>query len=299
MRLSSRLFLKLVPVFFLLAVMAPPAQATRIQAFTWANCFKPLAKVFAGSLQDPQSPRVRSYSDLEKALSPYFLMGKPQGWEEQLKKASSSVYLSGNGGGAERVTLPDGSRLIVKTFPLDRQKLDEAQQIVNQMKTWENTGEGVPLRGVSTSFNPRTKQTSLKIFMEDLEAPQNSVGTTRVSGNGTELTQLRPYSHESKKWMVGRLLEVLDKHPDPHPKNVQYRVSKLSSFGKLPPAGSYYQEGDLIFQVILIDVTGGEAMGDHPKRSGKPDYVPSLLLQYNRQWQKNFFNKQLGLSPDQ
>lgn len=296
MRLSSVLLLKVLPLFFFLATLAPTAQGTKAQAFLWTNCLKPLARVFSGS-HAPLS--VQSHSDLNRALSPYFLMGDPQGWQNQLDKASSSVYLGGNGGGAERVTFPDGSQMVAKTFRLARNEINHAPEIINQMKAWEQSGEGAPLRGVSTSYDPKTKQTTLKVLMEDLEAPQNSIGKTRASGNGTELSQLRNFSQESKNWIAHRIIELLDKHPDPHPKNVQYRVSELSSFGSLPPEGSYYRDGNLIFQVLLIDVTGGEAMGDHPMRSGKPDYVPSLLLQYNRQWQEKFFNQQLGLSPPQ
>jgi hypothetical protein len=131
--------------------------------------------------------------------------------------------------------------------------------------------------------------------MEDIEAPQNSVGSTRVAGMGTLMHSLRPYSQESRKWIANRTLELLDKHPDPHAKNVFFRVSQLSINGKLPPEGSYYLEGDLIFQVLLVDATGGEAVPHWAIRDGNPKDVPAIFLQYNRKWQREDFNLRLGL----
>ena len=131
--------------------------------------------------------------------------------------------------------------------------------------------------------------------MEDLTASQNSIGNTRDAGMGIELHALRNYSVDSRKWVADRMIKLLDTHPDPHPKNVFFRVTKLSPFGKLPPEGSYYREGDLIFQVLLIDATGEEGIPNHSIRSGDPRSVPDIARQYNRQYQTVYFKKQLNL----
>lgn len=74
------------------------------------------------------------------------------------------------------------------------------------------------------------------------------------------------------------------------------RVQGWKGFRQLPPNGSYYREGDLIFQVLLIDATGGEAMSpDYAFRYGEPKLVPPIFLQYNRKFQTDYFKKQLNL----
>lgn len=243
----------------------------------------------------PSAGPVRNFRELQKTLSPHFLSEDPQGWNRQLERAVSSSFLDGNNGGANRVTFADGSQVVTKNFLLSRSRIDEARQIINQMKDWETKGEGAALRGVSVSENPRTGEIDFKVVMEDVTAPQNSVGHTVSAGMGNQLHSLRGYSKESRSWVANRMVELLDKHPDPHGKNAFFRVTQLSQFGHLPPEGSYYQEGDLVFQVLLIDATGSEGSPSHPLRSGDPKTAPPLLLQYNRQNQSLYFKKQLNL----
>jgi len=300
---QKRVFLfRYLPFLIFLLALGPSAVLGEEPSSSLGNqCLNSLKKVFASRsfrvipAGQPESTPIRTSQDLEASLAPYFLMDDPQGWEKHIRKAVSSSYLNGNGGGAERIVLPDGIQIVTKSFRLNRSKLDQARQIVDQMKEWERTGEGVALRGVSLNQNPKTGETAFKVFMEDVTSPQNSVGNLRISGEGTELSQLRKYSPPAREWVANRMIELLDKHPDPHARNIFFRVSELSSFGNLPPESSYYREGNLIFQVLLIDATGGKGMPDHPMRIGNPQFVPSMLRQYNRQSQIQYFRKQLGL----
>lgn len=266
-----------------------------------STCLDTIQKLFlpartrlipAGNLN---SSPIRNFQQLNESLSPYFLLEDPQGWDRQLEKAVSTTFLNGNSGGSERLVFSDGSRLVTKRFLLGRSKLDQARKIVEQMKNWEKKGEGAAFRGVSITEIPRTGEVALKIIMEDLTAAQNSIGNTKVSGMGIELHALRNYSVDSRNWVADRMIKLLDMHPDPHPKNVFFRVTKLSPFGKLPPEGSYYREGDLIFQVLLIDATGEEGIPNHSIRSGDPRSVPDIARQYNRQYQTVYFKQQLNL----
>ena len=284
-----------------LSLFGSSALSVDFRAYRVSDCIKNLQKLFVPTRSQlfpagaQASSPIRTFQDLKDSLYPLFLFKDPQGWKDQLKKAVYTEFLDGNNGGAERFVFADGSQVIAKSFRLDPKKYDDARQIVEQQKEWEKKGEGAALKGVSITPTLEEGEVSVKFVMEDIKAPQNSVGSTRVAGMGTLMHSLRPYSQESRKWIANRALELLDKHPDPHAKNVFFRVSQLSPNGKLPPQGSYYREGDLIFQVLLIDATGSEATPDWAARYGNPRDVPEVLLRYNRKLQQEYFNLQLGL----
>lgn len=285
-----------------LSLFSAPLFSADKQPFRITDCLTNLQKLFVPSFLSSEpsesgvSTTLRNLKDLQAKMAPFYLEKKPEGWEQQLKKAISSKFLAGNNGGAESYILADGSRVVAKSFLLDSKKFDDARLIVEQQKEWERNGEGAALKGVSVIPSTKTGEVFFKIVMEDITASQNSVGSTRSAGMGTEMHALRPYSQDSRTWVANRMLELLDKHPDPHPKNVFYRVTKLSPNGQLPPNGSYHREGDLIFQVLLIDATGGEAMApDYAMRYGDPKLIPPIFLQYNRQFQADYFKKQLNL----
>ena len=59
----------------------------------------------------------------------------------------------------------------------------------------------------------------------------------------------------------------------------------------MPKEGTYYRDGDRVYQVFLIDPSGVKGDAEHPIFNAVPSKVPPALLQYNREWKKDFFKK--------
>jgi hypothetical protein len=239
--------------------------------------------------------RALAQEPISSSLKNYYLDGKPAGWLNELKNSRHLGWLEGNGGGVHRYELSNGKKVVAKTFQLGEKGQEKTLGIIGQIEEWEKLGAGAQLFGGGISYNKETKKDELTLVMEDIESPMNSFGKTIAVGKGRELEVLRKYSRDLREWVRDRLLLLLDRHPDPHPNNIFVRVTELKSPDQTPPEGSFFREGNLAVQVLLIDPTVGKPMGNHPMRTGNPDYVPEALLQYNRIWQENFFDTQLGL----
>ena len=245
------------------------------------------------SLAQKLSGRSASSEPFQK----YFQGSDPAGWkktiDEEVATTGLEVSLGGNSGGVNVVTLVGGTTLVTKAFPSD--PLEHQAKIIQQLERWRDEGKGPEIIGVSLLPGNRRSERRLFVVMEDLLANRNKYGTRVVAGSGKEASRLRGEPEAAKKWLADRMLSILETHPDPHPMNVIFRVTRLNPGAPRPKEGTYYQEGIKIYQAFLVDPSGADGAPEHPMFHTKIDETPSPLLQYNREWKRRFFEREMGL----
>jgi len=233
----------------------------------------------------------------EAVFKPYYAGGKATGWKDTITDLSKTnggpVGLGGNDGNTFSVSLADGSTVVTKQFP--EAALEHHAKVLQQLKDWEKRGVGPEVLGVSLLGNPGSTQRGLFLVLEDLLAAKNDYGTKVSGGNGRAIRLLRGESPEARKWVLEKLQSELATHPDPHPMNAIFRVTRLKPSGPLPPEGSYYRAGDKIYQVFLVDPSGAQGNPDNPIFNTDIEKTPEVLRQYNHQWKRQYFEKELGL----
>lgn len=233
----------------------------------------------------------------DEAFKKYYDEGDPEGWkkiiEETVFTTGGKVFLGGNSGNTHLVSLPNGSSWVTKEFP--SASVTEHLKILQQMESWNSDGLGPSIVGVSLLPGRRSSEKILFVVMEDLLATKNNVGQKIEGGNGREVSLLKREPEAAKSWIVERMLSLLDRHPDPHPMNAVFRVTRREPSSAMPKEGTYYREGDRIYQVFLIDPSGAEGNAELPIFNSDTGKTPPALLQYNRAWKKDFFKKQIGL----
>lgn len=267
-------------ILILVVILAEPLQAECLQSH-----FLRLMQTLSG--RNPQ----------EEVFKPFYAEGRPSGWKDIMTDLSQSnggpISLGGNEGNTFSVALADGSTVVTKTIP--ERPLEEQAKILQQLKEWEKKGIGAQVLGVSLLGSSGSRKKALFIVLEDLLATKNTFGKKIFGGTGQSLRLLRGESPESRKWILEKLQSALATHPDPHPLNAVFRVTRLIPGGPLPPEGSYYQEGDKIYQVFLVDPSGETGNPEDPIFNTDIEKTPRPLLQYNLLWKKRFFEKELGL----
>ena len=254
----------------------------------------------AGCVRDTLVALTRKLSaqpNSQAAFQKYFQGSDPAGWkktiDEEVATTGRGVSLGGNSGGVNVVTLVGGSTVVTKSFPSD--PLEYQAKIIEQMERWRDEGRGPEIVGVSLLPGNSRAERRLFVVMEDLLAARNQYGTRVVAGSGKEASILKSEPEAAKRWLSDRMLSILETHPDPHPMNVIFRVTRLNPNAPRPKEGTYYQSGDKIYQAFLIDPAGVDGNPEHPMFHTKIEETPSPLLQYNQEWKRRFFNGQLGL----
>ncbi|MFM8270339.1 MAG: hypothetical protein ACKN9V_09145 [Pseudomonadota bacterium] len=256
--------------------------------------------VDAGCVRETLSLLAQKLSVRQTAEAPfkkYFENGDPKGWKKLLDdleaKTSSRKSLGGNDGNTHSVTLPDGSSLVTKEFPSS--ELKDHKKIIQQLENWHREGKGPEVLGVSLLPGNKSGERSLFLVMEDLLAIKNKLGKKLLAGNGRDLRALRGESEPARRWLADRMLAILSTHPDPHPMNVIFRVTDLRPGNPLPKEGTYYLEGRKIYQAFLIDPSGGEGNPESHLFNTEISKTPWPLLQYNNEWKRDYFRKELDL----
>jgi hypothetical protein len=228
----------------------------------------------------------------------YYEAGDPRGWKRVIDeidaRTGSRVSLGGSAANTHLVTLPGGVTVVTKEFPSS--EIKDQVKILEQLEKWKADGEGPGVLGVSLLPGVRGSEKRLLVVMEDLFAEKNTLGERIMAGNGKQASLLRNEPEPARKWIMERMLTLLEKHPDPHPMNIIFRVSKRSPQAPLPKAGTYYQEGYKIYQAFLVDPSGAEGSPEHPLFNSEIDKTPAPLLQYNREWKKQFLKREMGLN---
>jgi hypothetical protein len=268
--------------FLLLAALVSPAPSQ-------AGCVRDTLVALTRKL----SAQPNSQSVFQK----YFQGSDPAGWkktiDEEVATTGLGVNLGGNSGGVNVVTLVGGSTVVTKSFPSD--PLEYQAKIIEQMERWRDEGKGPEIVGVSLLPGNRRSERRLLVVMEDLLANRNKYGTRVVAGSGKEASILKSEPEAARKWLADRMLSILEKHPDPHPMNVIFRVTRLNPNAPRPKEGTYYQIGDKIYQAFLIDPAGVDGNPEHPMFHTKIDETPAPLLQYNQEWKRRFFRREMGV----
>jgi len=274
-------------MFLILRAILIAALAT--SATSQAGCVRETLVLLGQKL----SGRTSSAALFEK----YFERNDPKGWkkliDEEVATTGREVSLGGNSGGVNVVTLPGGATVVTKSFPSD--PLEYQAKIIAQMERWRDEGRGPEIIGVSLLPGNRRSERQLFVVMEDLLSARNAYGTRLVAGSGKEAAILKAEPEAARKWLADRMLSILETHPDPHPMNVIFRVTRLDPSAPRPKEGTYYQSGDKIYQAFLIDPAGVDGNPEHPMFHTKIDETPAPLLQYNQEWKKNFFKREMGL----
>ena len=241
--------------------------------------------------------KLSAQSNSQAAFQKYFQGSDPAGWkkiiDEEVATTGREVSLGGNSGGVNVVTLVGGSTVVTKLFPSD--PLEYQAKIIEQMERWRDEGRGPEIVGVSLLPGNRRAERRLFVVMEDLLAARNKYGTRVVAGSGKEASRLRGEPEAARKWLSDRMLSILETHPDPHPMNVIFRVTRLDPNAPRPKEGTYYQSGDKIYQAFLIDPAGVDGNPEHPMFHTKIEETPAPLLQYNQEWKRKFFEREMGV----
>ena len=234
---------------------------------------------------------------LPEPLEKFYLNNKPSGWAEAIRRAKRDPKaveeLGGNKEGAQSLLLADGTSVVFKEF--SSLSLPDCQKIIHQLQKWEKQGIGPGLLGISIEDGPNLNEKRFTLVMENLFANKNSYGNNLISGDGVELRLLRQEPKEARLWLKDQMLSLLATHPDPHPKNIVFRVTQLNDKAPKPSKGSFFQWGDKIYQAFLVDPSGAEGDPEHPLFHTEIEKTPQPLLQYNHKWKALFFNKELGL----
>lgn len=234
---------------------------------------------------------------LPESLEKLYLNDRPSGWTEVIQRAKQDPKaieeLGGNKEGAQSLLLADGTSVVFKEF--SSLSLSDCQKIIHQLQNWERQGIGPGLLGISIENGPDPKEKRFTLVMENLFAGKNRYGKNLISGDGVDLRRLRQEPKEARVWLKDKMLSLLATHPDPHPKNIVYRVTQLNDKAPKPPQGSFFQWGDKIYQAFLVDPTGPEGDPEHPLFHTEIEKTPQPLLQYNHKWKALFFIKELGL----
>jgi len=233
----------------------------------------------------------------DQSFKRYYLSGDPEGWKKLIEESRSQgveeISLGGNSGNTYSISLPNGLDAVIKDFPSG--EIKEFESIIAQLEKWERKGMGPKVLGVSLLPALKKSERRLVLVMENLFSSKNNLGQKILSGNGRDVRLLRGESDSAKKWLVEKMLSVLEIHPDPHPMNVIFRVTQMNASSMLSPKDSYYQEGNKIYQVFLIDPSGAEGEPDLPLFNTDISKTPRPFLQYNRAWKRKFFTSELGL----
>lgn len=232
----------------------------------------------------------------EPVFKKYYESGKAGGWKDLIEQANAQVdkrvSLGGNSYNTFSTALPDGTPVVTKVFPSS--SMQDHRKVIEQLERWNTEGIGPRLIGVSVLPGLKSNERQLFVVMENLLASRNDLGKKIAGGNGNELSALRRESEASRKWLMERMLGILETHPDPHPLNVVFRVTKLDPAASLPKEGTFYQEGGKIYQAFLVDPSGEEGDPNYPLFNKPINQTPDLLLQYNKEWKRKYFQRELG-----
>lgn len=240
---------------------------------------------------------ISGQSRLEEPFRKYFEDGDPQGWKKALDEivdqGGGKTSLGGNDASTYSVMLPDGSSVVTKEFP--SADLRDHVKTIQQLERWSAEGKGPKILGVSLLPGLKGSERQLFLVMEDLVAARNDLGKKIVAGSGREARLLRGEPEPARRWLMERMLSLLETHSDPHPMNVIFRVTQLRPEAVLPREGTYFQEGSRIYQAFLVDPSGVEGNPEHPIYNTEIGQTPEPLLQYNREWKRRYFEKAMGL----
>lgn len=236
-------------------------------------------------------------SKAEEDFKRFYESGDAQGWkkliDETVNEIGGLVGLGGNDSNTHSVTLTDGTSVVTKEFfsaPLEHHK-----KILDQLTQWEKDGKGPRVIGVSLLPGLKPSERKFFVVMEDLRAKRNEFGRTLTSGNGRDVGILQSEPQEARRWLMERMLSLLETHSDPHPMNVVFRVTQLNRTSLLPPEGTYYLFGGRLYQAFLIDPSGATGNPKDPIFNTPLQQTPQPLLQYNHEWKRKYFQKALGL----
>jgi hypothetical protein len=234
---------------------------------------------------------------LPESIEKLYLNHKPSGWAEVIQTAKKDpkllLDLGGNKEGAQSLVLAEGTSVVFKEF--SSIPFLNFKKIILQLQKWERQGVGPRLIGISIQDTPDPNEGRFTLVMENLFADENAYGKNLLSGDGVELRLLRKEPKEARLWLKNQMLSLLATHPDPHPKNIVFRVTQLKQKALKPPKGSFFQWGDKIYQGFLVDPSGSEGNPQHTLFHTEIEKTPQPLLQYNHKWKNLFFTKELDL----
>lgn len=220
----------------------------------------------------------------------------PSGWYDYALQTPGMSH-KGNSEGAREILMPDGTPAFVKTFAASVYSIGEIENVVRGIRrlgVWASQGRGPKVYGVGYKVTMLgvNKFVDITLVMENMLPLKQSNNEKTVNGNVAAFISAEALKlpDAARVWLRDSLLLISSatNHPDPHLKNVGYRITHLRSDADIPKHGNYFRVGDRIVEVYAIDPTG--ILPEYTKDTGA-----YKMPQYNSEAKRRQLNKALNL----